>query len=101
VVVPLPGKGSGHSADRGKAPSASAHGIADQLLDLADLAMHVGVQAAEVGDPSSGAHAAQKSVALDEQRARAMPGRRGRGGDPGRAALSTTTSYSPKTGVER
>ena len=50
------------------------------------VAVHVGVQAAEVGDAGGRAHAAEKAVALDEQRARAVPRRRGRRGDAGRAA---------------
>ncbi len=50
------------------------------------LAMHVGMQAAEVGDTSGRAHAAQEAVALDQQHI--APGGRcaGRGGNAGRAA---------------
>ncbi len=53
---------------------------------LANLAVHVGVQAAEVGDARRRAHAAEEAVALDQQRA--LPGPRGSSGgrDAGRAA---------------
>ena len=45
--------------------------VGDAVDDLADLAVHIGVQAAEVGDAGGGAHAAEEAVALDEQRLRA------------------------------
>ena len=50
------------------------------------LAMDIGMQPAEIGHPRRRAHAAEKAVALDQQRA--APGARGRHrrGDPGGAA---------------
>jgi hypothetical protein len=57
----------------------------EQLVDQAvhqlhRLAVELAVQASEVGDAARGAHAAEEPVALDQQRARAMPrgARRGR-----------------------
>jgi hypothetical protein len=51
-----------------------------------EIAMHVGMQPAEVGDTGRCAHAAEEAVALDQQHL--APGRSGtgRGGDAGRAA---------------
>ena len=70
--------------------------VGDAVHHLADLAVHVGVQAAEVGDAGGRAHAAEKAVALDQQHARAValprpPPPRCR---PGRRR-APTTSYSP------
>ncbi len=48
--------------------------------------MHVGVQPAEISHPGRGAHAAQKSIALDEQSARAGARGAGGGGNAGRPA---------------
>jgi hypothetical protein len=54
--------------------------------DLFDRAMHIGMQTAEIGDPRSRSHAAQKAIALDQERALASA-RRGRGRcNSGRAA---------------
>ncbi len=53
---------------------------------LADLAVHVGMQAAEVGDAGRRAHAAEKAVALHQQGAAAGLRGGGRGGHAGRAA---------------
>ena len=66
------------------------------------LAVHVGMQAAEVGDAGGRAHAAEKAVALDQQRLAAQ-----RAPPTAAAAMpagpppSTTTSYSPRTGRSR
>jgi hypothetical protein len=61
--------------------------VGQAVHHLADLAMHIGVQAAEVGHASRRAHAAEKAVALDQQRALAGPrGRGGRGDARGAAA---------------
>ena len=60
--------------------------VGDAVHDLFDLAMHIGVQAAEIGDAGGGAHAAEKAVALDQQHAAAMHAGGGRGRDPGRSA---------------
>ena len=75
--------------------------VGDPVHDLADLAVHVGVQAAEVRDAGRGAHAAEKAVALDQQRARAMPCRRRRGGDAGRAAAEHDDVVFAEDGVVR
>jgi hypothetical protein len=56
--------------------------VGDAVHDLHVLAADVGVQAAEVGDAGGGAHAAEKAVALDEERLRAAARRRGRRGEP-------------------
>ena len=50
------------------------------------LAMHIGVQPAEIGDAGGRPHAAEKSVALDQQRLAAEAGRGCGGGDAGRPA---------------
>ena len=49
--------------------------VGDAVDHLLDLAMHIGVQSAEIGDAGGGAHAAEKAVALDQQHscARAAP----------------------------
>ena len=60
--------------------------VGDAVHDAPDRAVHVGVQAAEVGDAGGRAHAAEEAVALDQQRARAAPRRRGRRRDAGRPA---------------
>lgn len=67
-----------------------AHPV-EQLVDhamrhLDDLAVGLGMQAAEIRDHRRGPHAAQEAVALEQERARAAAGRGGRGGDPRRAA---------------
>ena len=71
-------------------PAERAHAVeqvvGDAVHDLPDLAVHVGVQAAEVGDAGGGAHAAEEAVALDEQRRGAVPRSGGRRGDAGRPA---------------
>ncbi|MNL59832.1 hypothetical protein D3C87_1835900 [compost metagenome] len=53
---------------------------------LADVAVDVGVQPAEIGHAGGGAHAAQKAVAFHEQHACAIAGRAGGGQHAGRAA---------------
>ena len=58
----------------------------DALHHPVHLAMNIGMQPAEIRDARRRAHAAEKAVALDQQRA--PPGARGsdRGGDAGRPA---------------
>jgi hypothetical protein len=60
--------------------------VGDAVHDLPHLAVHVGVQAAEIRHPRGGSHAAEKAVALYQQRGPA--GARGcdRGGDAGGTA---------------
>jgi hypothetical protein len=41
--------------------------VGQAVHHLADLAVHIGVQAAEVGDAGRRAHAAEEAVALDQQ----------------------------------
>ena len=60
--------------------------VGDAVHHLHDLPVHVGMQAAEVGDAGGRAHAAEKAVALDQQGAGAVSRGRGRRGDAGRAA---------------
>ena len=60
--------------------------VGDAVHDLADLAVDVRVQPAEIGHAGGGAHAAEKAVALDQQHPRAVARRAGGGGDAGRAA---------------
>ena len=60
--------------------------VGDAVHDLLDLAMHIGVQPAEIGDAGGGAHAAEKSIALDQQDAAAMLSGGCRRRDPGRSA---------------
>jgi len=50
------------------------------------LAMDIGVQPAEIRHPRRRAHAAEKPVTLDQQRASARPRRSHGGGDPGGSA---------------
>ena len=75
--------------------------VGDAVHDLADIAVHIGVQPAEIGHAGGSAHAAEEPVALDQQRL--APERAGGGGrgDAGRPAARTTTSNSPKIGVSR
>jgi hypothetical protein len=42
--------------------------VGNAVHHLPKLAMHVGMQAAEIGHASRRAHAAEKAIALDEQR---------------------------------
>ena len=49
--------------------------VGDAVDDTSNRAVHVGVQAAEVGHAGRRAHAAEKAVAFDEQRAGAVPRR--------------------------
>ena len=60
--------------------------VGDAMHDLADLAVHIGVKSAEIGDARRRPHAAKKAVALDEQRAPPERAGRSRRGDAGRAA---------------
>jgi len=55
----------------------------------AHLAMNIGMQPTEIGDPGGGAHAAEKTVALDQQRAPAGP----RGGDRSRDARRSSAEH--------
>ena len=60
--------------------------VGDAVHDLTDIAVHVGMKPAEIGDAGGGAHAAEKAVAFDEKR---LPPERasGRsGGDAGGTA---------------
>ena len=66
--------------------------VGDAVHHLDDLAVHVGVQAAEVGHAGGGAHAAEEAVALDQQGAGAVPRRRGAAAMPAGPPPSTTTS---------
>ena len=50
--------------------------VGDAMHDLFDLAMHVGMQAAEIGDAGRRAHAAEKAVAFDQQARCGRAGRR-------------------------
>ena len=65
------------------------------------LAVHVGVQPAEVGDAGGRAHAAEEAVALDQQRLAAEPAAAAAAAMPAGPPPSTTTSYSPKISVAR
>ena len=60
--------------------------VGDAVHDLTDLAMHIRMQTAEIGDAGRRPHAAEKAVALDEQGAPPERACRGRCGDAGRAA---------------
>ena len=60
--------------------------VGDAVHDLADLAVHIGMEPAEIGDACRRPHAAEKAVALDEQRALPERTRRCRRGNAGRAA---------------
>ena len=70
-------------AQAAQGPHALEQVVGDAMHHLPDVAMDVGMQAAEIGDAGGGAHAAEKSVALDQQRVGAMAGRRRGGGDAG------------------
>jgi hypothetical protein len=63
---------------------------------LADLAVDVGVQAAEVGHARRGAHAAEEAVALDHDRASAVARRAAAAAMPAGPPPSTTTSIHRK-----
>jgi hypothetical protein len=58
--------------------------VGDAVHDLADLAMHIGVQSAEIGDAGRRPHAAEKAVALDKQRSAPERTGRSRRSDAGR-----------------
>ena len=60
--------------------------VGDAVHDLADLAMDIGVQPAEIGDAGRGAHAAEKAVALDQQHLASVVAAAARRGDAGRSA---------------
>ena len=53
------------------------------MHDLPHLAIFFAIQAGKVGDATGRAHAAQKTVALDQQGARAVLGRTHAGGQTG------------------
>ncbi len=57
--------------------------VGDAVHHLLDVAEHIRVQAAEIGDAGGGAHAAEEAVALEEQRLAALAGGGGGGGDAG------------------
>ena len=86
-------------------PAQGAHAlqqfVGHAVHHLADLAVHVGVQAAEVGDARRRAHAAEEAVALDQQRARPARAAAAAAVMPAGPPPSTTTSNSPNTGVWR
>ena len=69
--------------------------VGDAVHDLPDLAVHVGVQSAEIGDAGGGAHAAEKAVAFDQQHLRPSRAARAAAAMPAGPPPSTTTSYSP------
>ncbi len=60
--------------------------VGNAVHHLADVAVHVGVQAAEIGDARRGAHAAEEAVALDQQHRAAVLAGGGGGGNAGRPA---------------
>ena len=60
--------------------------VGHAVHDLAYMAVHVGMQAAEVGHARRRAHAAQKAVAFDQQHVRAVACRAGRGEQAGGTA---------------
>src|SRR5205814_2083077 len=62
------------------------HVIGDAVHHLPMLAIHLGMQAAEIREARRGAGAAEKAVALDEHRGTPCPARRGCGGNAGRSA---------------
>ena len=57
--------------------------VGDAVHHLADVAMHVGVEPAEIGHPGGGAHPAEKPVTLNQQNLAPEPRGRGRCRDPG------------------
>ena len=59
------------------------HVIGDAVHDLAVLAVHFRVQAAEVRQSRGSARSAEETVALDEDRGAPCPARRGGGRDAG------------------
>ena len=59
--------------------------IGDTVHDAPDVAVHIGEQAAKIGYAGGRAHAAEKTVALHQQRRGARAGRRRGGGDAGRS----------------
>jgi hypothetical protein len=73
----------------------------DAVYDLADLAVHIRMQAAEVGDSRCRAHAPQKAVALDEQCRSAGAGRGDCRGYAGRAAAQDDHFVFPQHRVWR
>jgi hypothetical protein len=72
--------------------------IGDAVHDLANVAMHIAVQAAEIGHARGGAHTAEKAVTFDQKRL--APKSAGRG-DAGGPPPKTTISNSPKICVSR
>jgi len=59
--------------------------VGDAMHDLANIAMHIGVQAAEVCHARGRSHAAEKAVTLDQKRLAPKSAGRGGRGDAGRA----------------
>ncbi len=89
VVVGLRGDLAAEQRVRLLEPAQALHAI-EQVVRHAvhhslDVAVHVGVQAAEVGDAGGGAHAAQEAIRLDQQGLAASARGRGGGGDAGGA----------------
>ncbi len=60
--------------------------VGNAMHDLAMLAVHLGMQAAEIRQARRRAGAAEKAVALDQDRGAPCPARRGGSGDARRAA---------------
>ena len=56
------------------------------MHDLPHFAVVAAIQTGEIGHAAGRAHAAQKAITLDQQRARAVPGGAHAGGQAGRAA---------------
>ena len=73
----------------------------DALHHPMHLAMDIGVQPAEIRHPCRRAHAAEKPIALDQQRALSRARGGDRGGDAAGPPPSTATSYSPYSGIWR
>ncbi len=57
--------------------------VGDAVHDLTDIAVHIGVQAAEIGHAGGRAHAAEEPVALDQKRLAPERAGRSRRGDAG------------------
>src|SRR5712675_2396439 len=60
--------------------------VGDAVHHLTDLAVHIGEEPAEIGDAGGRSHAAQKAIALDQQRAPARAGGGRRRRDAGGSA---------------
>jgi hypothetical protein len=60
--------------------------VGDAMHDLFDVAMHIGMQPAEIGDAGRRAHAAEESITFDQQHAPPVHASRSRGCDTGGTA---------------